>query len=83
MKWPDIKRKYPDKCILLGNFEEEEIEKHKYRILGGEVLLVSDDFKEVVKAGRKYKAQGKQVVFSLPSPPEDFIIESIPFRGMA
>ena len=82
MKWQEIKQKHPDKFILLGELIEEKIYENKFRILGGRVLKVSDDGKEIIKFYREYKKQGSNVLFSLPSTPFDFIIEDIPVKGI-
>jgi hypothetical protein len=82
MKWQEIKQKHPDKFILLGDVIEEKIQENKYRIIGGQILKVSDDGKEIIKLYRKYKKQDSNVLFSLPSTPLDFIIEDIPVKGI-
>ncbi|WP_069470400.1 hypothetical protein [Candidatus Marithrix sp. Canyon 246] len=82
MKWVDIKQRYPDQFILLGNLVEEHISLHRYKILGGEVLKVSNDAKEIRTEYQKYNSQGKDVLYSLPSTTEEFIVENIPFKGI-
>jgi len=82
MKWVDIKQRYPDQFILLGNLVEEHISSHRSKILGGEVLKVSHDAKEIRKEYQKYNTQGKDVLYSLPSTTEEFIVENIPLKGI-
>jgi hypothetical protein len=77
MKWHEIKQQHPDKFILLGDVIEEKIYENKFRILGGRVLKVSDDGKEIIKFYREYKKQDSNVLFTLPTTPSDFIIEDI------
>ena len=61
---------------------EEKIYENKYRILGGRILKVSDDGKEIRKLYQEYKKQDSNVLFSLPSTPFDFIVEDIPVKGI-
>ncbi len=82
MKWPQIKALYPDKFILLGNIVEEPISSNQFRILEGEVLMISSDAKEIRKAYQAYNRLGKEVLYSLPSTPEEFIVENVPLKGM-
>jgi hypothetical protein len=82
MKWIDIKRQHPDEFILLEEIVEEKIAVDKYRVLSGKVLKSSNDFKVISKLYREYKEQGKNVLYALPSTPDDFIIEEVPFMGI-
>lgn len=82
MKWPEIKRRYPDKFILIGDIIEEKISENKSKVLEGEVLEVSDNGKDIMNAYQHYKKKGFEVLFSLPSTPEVFIIRNVPFKGM-
>jgi hypothetical protein len=82
MKWVEIKQRYPDQFILLGNLIEEQISSHRYKILEAEVLKVSDDAKEIRKAYQEYNNQGKDVLYSLPSTTEEFIVENVPLKGI-
>jgi hypothetical protein len=82
MKWIDIKRQHPDQFILLEEIVEEKVAVDKYRVLSGKVLKLSNDFNEIRQLYREYKEQGKNVLYALPSTPEDFIIEEVPFMGI-
>jgi len=82
MKWAAIKALYPDKFILLGNLVEEPIYSNKFRILEGEILMVSSEAKEIRKAYQAYNRQGKEVLYSVPSTPEEFIVENVPIKGI-
>ena len=82
MKWKQIRQKHPDKFILIGDVVEEKISENKYRILGGTILKVSDDGKEIREAYQNYKKKGMNVLFSLPTTPSDFIIEDVPVKGI-
>ena len=82
MKWPDIRTQYPDKFILLGDLVEEKISETHRRIVEGTVLQVSDDAKEIRKAYQNYQKQGKEVIYSLPSTPQEFVVEDVPFMGL-
>ncbi|MFQ5631918.1 MAG: hypothetical protein ACE5I1_24370, partial [bacterium] len=61
---------------------EEKISKTKFKVVEGKVLEVSDDFKEIRRAYQEYKQQGKDVLFSLPSTPLEFIVENVPIIGI-
>jgi hypothetical protein len=50
--------------------------------LEGRILRVSDNAKEIREAYQQYKNKGKEVLFSLPITPEEFIIENAPFKGI-
>jgi len=82
MKWAEIKKLYPNKFILLGNLVEEPISKNQFKILEGEILMVSEDAKEIRTAYQKYNYQGKEVLYSLPSTPEEFIVENVLLKGI-
>ena len=82
MKWLEIRHKYPDKFILISDIKEEKISESTYRILEGTVLKVSDDPKEIRSAYKDFKKQGKNVLYSLPTTPDDFIVENVPFMGI-
>jgi len=82
MKWTEIRQKYPDKFILIGDVVEEKISETKYRILEGNILRVSDDGMEIRKAYQQHKKKGVNVLFSLPNTPMDFIIEDVPVKGI-
>jgi hypothetical protein len=81
MEWSKIKKLYQGKFILLGNPVEKNISKNKFKILGGDILMVSEDAKEIRKAYQEYNQKGKEVLYSLPSTPEEFIVEDIPLKG--
>ncbi|CAN2040653.1 conserved hypothetical protein [Candidatus Magnetomoraceae bacterium gMMP-15] len=82
MRWSKIKRQHPNKFILLGDIIEERITEREYRVLGGKVLKVSDNAKEIRTIYKAYKKQGMNVLYSLPSTPIEFIVENVPFRGI-
>ncbi len=82
MKWYDIRIRYPNKFILIGDIVEEKISHSKFRIIEGKILAVSDDGKEIRNAYRKYKKMGMNVLYSLPSTPLEFIVEDIPVKGI-
>jgi hypothetical protein len=82
MKWTEIRQKYPNKFILIGDVVEEKISETKYRILEGNILRVSEDGKEIRKAYQQHKKKGMNVLFSLPTTPMDFIIEDVPVKGI-
>ena len=76
MKWPEIKRIYPDKFILIGDIEEERISDTKCRIFGGKIIQTSEEASVILKAYQDYKEKGSEVLYALPNTPEDFIIEN-------
>ena len=82
MKWIEIRKQYPDKFILLGDIVEEKITDTKFRILGGRIIDVSDDPKEIRRAYQDYKKKGVNVIYSLPGTPQDFIVENVFFAGI-
>ena len=82
MKWKEIKQKYPKKFILLGSIDEERISQNSFRVLGGKVLMTTDDPKKVLKAYKVHQEKGENVLYSLPSTTEDFIVEEAPFLGI-
>ena len=61
---------------------EEKIFANKYRILEGTILEVSDDGKKIRKLYQEHKKSGKNVLFSLPTTPLDFIVEDVPVKGI-
>jgi hypothetical protein len=82
MQWLEIRKQYPSAFILLGDLIEEKISETHYKILEGTVLKVSDDAKEIREAYQRYHKQGMQVIYALPSTPQDFIVENVPFMGI-
>ena len=82
MKWSEIRKNYPNKFILIGDIVEEKIEENKSRILEGKILKVSDDGKEIRQAYQYYKKKGMSVLYSLPTTPQEFIIEDVPLKGI-
>ena len=81
MKWTEIRQKHPNKFILIGDVVEEKISATKYKILGGNILRVSKDGKEIRKAYQEHKKKGINVLFSLPTTPMNFIIENVNIQG--
>ena len=82
MRWAKIKQNYPDKFILLGNLVEEQISSNKFKILEAEVLKVSDNPIEIRKAYQEYISKGKNVLYSIPNMPSEFIVENVPVKGI-
>ena len=80
MEWMEIKKKYPDQFVLMGNLIEIKLSESKSQIVGGKVLQVSRDAKEIRNAYQKFKHQGENVLYSLPSTPMEFIVEDIPLN---
>ncbi len=82
MKWAEIRTLHPDKFILIGDIVEERISGARSKILEASILEISDSGKEIMRAYRMYKKKGFNVLFTLPSTPEDFIIKNIPLKGI-
>lgn len=82
MKWSAIKRQYPNKFILIGDIIEEKISDNKSKILEGKVLEIRDNGKDIMKAYQDYKKKGFEVLYSIPSTTEEFIIKNVPFKGI-
>ncbi|HPB82763.1 MAG TPA: hypothetical protein PK200_12060, partial [Spirochaetota bacterium] len=82
VKWKEIHHKYPGKFILIGDVIEEKISESTFRIVEGTVLEVSDDPKVIRSAYKELKEQGKNVLYSIPATPDDFIVENVPFMGI-
>jgi len=82
MRWNEIKRQYPTDFILLDDIEEEKVDDNKYRVLGGTVVEISKDIKQIMRLYNELKQQGRNVLYTLPSTPDDFIIEDVPFMGI-
>ena len=82
MKWSEMRKKYPDKFILIGDLVEEKISESQSKIIEGEILKVSDDGKEIREAYQQYKQKGIEVLYSLPTTSEEFIVENVPFKGI-
>ena len=62
MKWLEIRKKYPDKFILIGDIVEEKISDTQSKILEGKILKVSDDGREIREAYQQHKKKGKAAV---------------------
>ena len=82
MKWSEMRKKYPDKFILIGDLVEEKISETQSKIIEGKILKVSDDGKEIREAYQEYKQKGIEVLYSLPTTSEEFIVENVPFKGI-
>ncbi len=82
MKWSEMRKKYPDKFILIGDLVEEKISQTQSKIIEGEILKVSDDGKEIREAYQQYKQKGIEVLYSLPASSAEFIVENVPFKGI-
>ena len=81
MKWQDIHQKYPNQFVLLGNIVEEKISDFKTKVVAGTVLGVFNDGKAVRSAYREHKHKGEEVLYSLPTTTDEFIVEIVPFKG--
>ncbi|OQY28997.1 MAG: hypothetical protein B6244_05510 [Candidatus Cloacimonetes bacterium 4572_55] len=82
MKWSDIRKKYPGKFILIGDFTEEIVSENQSKITEGRVIKVSTSGKEIMQAYRFCKQKGQNVLYSLPTTPEEFVVKNVPFRGI-
>jgi len=82
MKWTEIRNQHPDQFILLGDIVEEKISDTKSKILAGKVLKASDDPKEIRRIYQECKRKGMNVLYSLPSTPDEFIVEDVPSKGL-
>ncbi len=82
MKWPEIKKQHPDKFILIGDIVEEQISANQSKVIEAEILEVHDDGKKVMKAYSEYKQKGLNVLYTLPTTPEEFIVKNVPFKGI-
>ncbi len=82
MQWVDIKRKYPDKFILIDDIVEKDINGSTSRVISGIVIAVTDNLKEIMKLYDHSKKLGKNVLYALPSTPDEFLIENVPFMGI-
>ncbi len=82
MKWADIKKQYPNKFLLLGDLVEEHISDNQSKILEATVLEIRETGQDIMQAYRRYKQEGKEVLYALPSTPEEFIIRDVPFKGV-
>jgi hypothetical protein len=40
VKWSEMRKKYPNKFILIGDIIEEKISETKYRIMEGKIIEV-------------------------------------------
>lgn len=82
MKWSTIRNQHPDKFILIGDIIEKKISESHSMILEGEILKVSDSGKEIRDAYMQFKKKGVEVLYSLPTTPDEFIIENVPYKGI-
>jgi uncharacterized membrane protein len=82
MQWSEIRKQYPNKFVLIGDIVEEKISATQSRILEGTVLKTSLNGKKIRQAYQQYKHQGKEVLYCLPSTPEEFIVENIRYKGI-
>ncbi len=82
MKWSEIKKQYPDSFILMDNIVEEKISENKSRLLEGNIVQVSQNPKTIRLLYQEYKQKGIEVLYTLPSTPENFIIENVPFMSI-
>ncbi|MFH1963729.1 MAG: hypothetical protein ABIJ30_12820 [bacterium] len=82
MQWSEIRKQYPNKFVLIGEIVEEKMSETQSKILEGTVLKISDNGKEIRQVYQQYKHKGKEVLYSLPLTPEEFIVENIPYKGI-
>ena len=82
MQWSEIRKQYPCKFVLLGEIVEEKMSATQSKILAGTVLKISDNGKEIRKVYQEYKQKGLEVLYSLPSTLEEFIVENIPYKAL-
>ncbi len=80
MKWAEIKKQYPHKFLLIGDIVEERISEHQSKIIEAKVLEIRDNGKDIMQAYRHYKQQGMDVLYSLPTTSEEFIVRNVPFK---
>lgn len=81
MKWADIKKQYPNQFILIGDIIEEHISASQSKIIEANVLEIRDNGKDIMQAYRDYKQKGFEVLYALPTTPEEFIVKDVPFKG--
>ena len=81
MEWSEIRKQYPNRCILMGDLKEERISEKIYRIKEGTVLKVSDDYREIMDAYSECKKKGIEVFYTLGTP-DDLIVEEVPVVGI-
>ena len=82
MKWQQMREQYPNQFILIGNVLEEQISDTMFRIIGGELIEVSKDPKKIQRLYQEHKNSGKNVLYALPTTPNEFIVENIPIYGV-
>jgi len=82
MKWADIKKQYPDKFLLIGDIVEKRLSERESQVLEVNVLEIRETGQDIMQAYRRYKQEGKEVLYALPSTPEEFIIRDVPFKGV-
>lgn len=82
MQWTEIKRKYPEKFILIDDIVEEDINGSSSRVISGTVIASTDNLKEIMRLYAHSKNMGKNVLYALPDTPDDFVIENVPFMGI-
>jgi hypothetical protein len=82
MKWSEIRAQHPDKFILLSDIVEKKVSDNAVKIMEGTVLKVSDEAKEIRALYQVYKKQGLNVIYALPSTPQEFVVENVPFMGI-
>jgi len=81
MKWQDIHKQYPNQFVLLGDIVEEKVSNFKSKIIEGTVIEVFDNGDDIRKAYREHKKRGENVLYSLPTTLDEFIVENVPFKG--
>ncbi|ETR68695.1 MAG: hypothetical protein OMM_10262 [Candidatus Magnetoglobus multicellularis str. Araruama] len=81
MHWNQIRSFYPDKFILLRNYQTETIDNKHFRVIGGDVISNHNDYNELQKEYKQYRSKGEDVIFCLPQT-EDFVVETKPMMGI-
>ena len=82
MDWQKMREQYPDQFILIGNAIEEQVSETTFKIIGGELIEVSKDPKKILGMYQEYKRKGKNVLYALPTTPNEFLIENVPINGV-
>lgn len=80
MTWQEICSAYPKTYVVLKDYQEEQVQEDKIKILGGEVTFSSPDSKEVY---HQYNSQknGQHVIFGYTGW-ESFEVEERLYLGL-
>ncbi|HEX2957211.1 MAG TPA: hypothetical protein VHO70_10275 [Chitinispirillaceae bacterium] len=69
MQWTEIKRKYPEKFILIDDIVEEDINGSSSRVISGTVIASTDNLKEIMRLYAHSKNMGKKCALCAPGHP--------------